>query len=186
MSSSSSSPLGGGGPLAQDDGTGALMVVNFDHHEIHDGCSFTVSDTVPCNSATVKWQIRTPDSLVYTHLLFEANATGEATFLVTEGSDRTDGTALTEVNRRRVGTPAAAGTIVTRTPTAGSTDGAVTLLNVRNGATGQGSKTISPGATRGTNEWILKPDTKYVVSVTTYASVYVSMLIDWYEHTDLA
>lgn len=32
--------------------------------------------------------------------------------------------------------------------------------------------------------WILKPNTKYVISITTYAAVYATMKIDWFEHTD--
>ena len=95
--------------------------------------------------------------------------------MVTEGSDRTDGTALSEVNKKRVGTPTAATTIVTRTPTGGSTDGATTLFSIRKSAT------IQPDEN---DFWILKPNTKYVISITTYAAVYATMKIDWAEHTD--
>ena len=31
---------------------------------------------------------------------------------------------------------------------------------------------------------VLKPATKYIISVTTFADVYVSLRLDWYEHTD--
>ncbi|MCK9370129.1 hypothetical protein M0R04_09515 [Candidatus Dojkabacteria bacterium] len=165
--------------------THELINLPADHHEIHEGNSYTVSDSVAVNTTTVKWQVTTPDSTTYAHMIFDLSCTGEATFLITEGSDRTDGTTLVEVNRNRVGTPNTAATIVTRTPTDGTTDGAVTLLNTRTGITGVGGKSVETGSSRGVNEWILKPNTKYVVSITTYADVYVSCILNWYEHISL-
>ena len=167
-----------------DRSTGAANTIEYEHHEIHSGSSFTVADTVACDTTTVKWQITTPDSMVYAHMIFSLSSTGEATYLVTEGSDRTDGAALAEMNRRRVGTPDAATVIVTRTPTGGDTDGAVTLFTKRSGITSVASKNVEGGGARSLNEWILKPNTKYVISVTTYAVVYVTCELDWYEHTD--
>jgi len=164
--------------------TTAAKIIDYAHHEVHGGSAYTVSDTVTCDTTTVKWQVTTPDTTKYSHLIFELSCTGEATYLVTEGSDRTDGTALAEMNRRRVGTPSTAGTIVTRTPTGGTTDGATTLFSMRNGLTSVAGKNIEGGTARAINEWILKPNTKYVVSVTTYADVLVTCLLDWYEHTD--
>jgi len=161
-----------------------VVTIERAHKMIHNGKSFSVSDTVACDTNTCKWQITTPNTEIYSHLLFYLSCTGEATFLVTGGSDRVDGTALNEVNRRRVGTPATAGTIVTRTPTDGTTDGAVVLFNMRNGNTGVAGKSVEAGSGAATNEWILKPNTKYVISITTYASVYVSCKLDWYEVAD--
>ena len=164
--------------------TTAAKIIDYAHHEVHGGSAYTVSDTVACDTTTAKWQVTTPDTTKYAHLIFELSCTGEATYLVTEGSDRTDGTALAEMNRRRVGTPSTAGVIVTRTPTGGTTDGATTLFSMRNGLTSVAGKNIEGGTARAINEWILKPNTKYVVSVTTYADVLVTCLLDWYEHTD--
>ena len=171
-------------PAALDASTHALEVINYDHHEIHGGSSFVCLDLRNVSTATFKWQVTTPNSTKYSHMVFDLDCTGEMTVLVTEGSDRTDGTALVELNRRRVGTPKVAGTIVTHTPTGGTTDGTTVLINHRSGSTGVGSKTISSGGLRGGNEFILKPNTKYVISVTTYADVWVTLDLDWYEHTD--
>jgi len=168
---------------AQDDSTGASSAVDYDHHELHEGSSFTVCDVQSVDTTTMKWQITTPDSTKYSHMVFNPECTGEFYMLVTEASDRVDGTALVEMNRRRVGTPKVPGTIVTRTPTGGATDGAM-LFAKRSGATGVAAKTVAAGSSRGTNEWILKPNTKYVVSITTYATVFVTFCVDWYEHTD--
>jgi hypothetical protein len=165
--------------------TNTLQAIDYEHHEVHAGSAFTVADTVVADTTTVKWMIVTPDSTKYSHLIFTLTSTGEATFLVTEGADRTAGTNLPPVNRRRVGTPTAATTTVSRTPTGGTTDGATTLFTMRNGITSVAAKNIEGGEARATNEWILKPNTKYIVSITTYATVYATMLLDWYEHVDL-
>jgi hypothetical protein len=171
-------------PLQLDDSTHAQTTIAYEHHEVHGGSSFTVADTVACNATTVKWLITTPDTTKYAHLIFTLTSTGEATFLVTEGADRTDGTALTPINRRRVGTPTAATVTVKRGATGGTTDGATTLFTMRNGITNVAGKNIEGSTARATNEWILKPNTKYVVSITTYADVYATMVLDWYEHQD--
>ncbi len=173
-------------PLRLDEDTNNLSIIDESHAQVHAGKSFTVSDTVACNTTTCKWMIITPNSAVYAHIIFSLTCTGEATFLITEGADRDAGAALDVINRRRVGVPAAATVTISRTPINGTTDGAVTLFSMRNGITGVGSKAVEGGSARETNEWILKPNTKYVISVTTYQDVHVSCKLDWYENTDLA
>ena len=167
-----------------DASTSSLQIIEYEHHEIHSGSSFVCSDLQNVDTTTFKWQVTTPDSTKYAHMVFDIDCTGEMLVVITEGSDRTDGTALAEINRNRVGTPTSATVIVTHTPTGGTTDGATTIMNHRSGATGVGSKTIAAGGARGGNEFVLKPNTKYVIAVTTYADVWVSLDLDWYEHTD--
>ena len=171
-------------PAIIDTNTRAITTINYAHHKIHSGSSFVCIDLQNVDTTTFKWQVTTPASTKYAHIIFDLDCTGEMTVLITEGSDRTDGTALTELNRNRVGTPTTATVIVPHTPTGGDTDGTVILMNHRSGATGVGSKTIAAGGARGGNEFILKPATKYVISVTTYADVWVSLDLDWYENTN--
>ena len=170
--------------IAIDPTTGYPVTIDIGHHKVHEGEAFTVCDTVACDTTTVKWMIVTPNTTKYAHLIFELSCIGEATYLVTGDADRTPGTGVTEVNRRRVGTPAVSTTTVTRTPTGGSTDGATILFSKRAGITGAGSKSIEGSSARDINEWILKPNTKYVISITTYASVYVTCQLDWYENSE--
>ena len=165
-----------------DSVTNTLQTINYEHHEIHSGSSFIACDVQNISTTTLKWMIVTPSSTKYAHIVFDINCTGEITTLITEGADRVAGTPLTVINRNRVGTPADATVTVSRSPTDGSTDGTVTLLHLRLGATGVGNKTLTSGGNRGINEYVLKPNTKYIVSCTTYADVYVSMCLDWYEH----
>ena len=159
----------------------ALEVITDEHHEIHEGDSYTISNVQSVDTTTFKWQVTTANSTTYAHMIFAVEGTGEVSLLVTEGSDRTDGGALAEINRDR-NSPNTSGVVVTTTPTSGDTDGATTILAIRSGATNQGSKTIEGAGTRGQNEFILKPNTKYVISVTTFATVYVTLELNWYEH----
>jgi hypothetical protein len=116
-------------------------------------------------------------------MFFGVECTGEMLLLVTEGADRTGTNLLAAVNHARNST-STAGVVVHRAYSGGTTDGATTIYTKRVGSTGVASKTISSGGSRAVNEYILKQNTKYIVSVTTYAAVNVSLELDWYEHTD--
>jgi len=116
-------------------------------------------------------------------MTFDALSTGEMLLVITEGADRTTGVDLIPINRNRVGSPSEAKTTIKRGATGGSIDGATTLKTMRTGSTGRHGSEV--GASGGQNEYILKPDTKYVVSMTTYADVVASIHLDWYEHANV-
>ena len=186
LAQNNSTPARGseGVDLRQDASTWALTTVTYAHHEIHDGSGFKSCDLQNINADTVKWMIVTPNSTKYAHMLFDVECTGEMYVKVTGGADRTAGTAVATINRNQSGTPGASTVTISRTPTSGTTDGATVLVNRRVGATGVGNKTLASGGARGNNEFVLKANTKYIVRVITYANVWVSMDLDWYEHTD--
>ena len=171
---------------AIDGVTRSTLMLDHTHHAIHESKAFVISDVQNISIATVKWMVTTPDSLTYAHMIFDIACTGECQILITEGADRTGGTGLTETNRRRVGTPAAATVSIVRTPGGGTTDGATTIFQRRSGGTGQASKSFQAGGERGDNEFVLKANTKYIVAITTYADIFMSANFSWYEHDDLA
>lgn len=165
--------------------TRASIVLPYEHHEIHSGDSYVVCDVQSVNTTTAYWMITTPDSTKYAHIIFDIRCTGELSIDITEGADRVGTTALTAINRNRASTKTAT-VVVHRAYTGGTTDGTINILSIRDGATGVASKVVATGGARGENEYMLKPNTKYIIKVTTYASVYVSMCVDWYEHTNLS
>ena len=167
----------------RDPKSNAEVTIDWPHYEVHHGHMFKLDDVVACESATVKWLITTPDSTKYAHMVFDVVATGEVTVLITEGANRTTGDVLTLLNRNRVGSPITAALVVQRGATGGDTDGATTIRSIRTGDTGPNLNII--GTSRGQNEYVLKPNTKYVVSATTYAAVFVSLHLDWYEHYNI-
>jgi hypothetical protein len=112
------------------------------------------------------------------HLVITAFCSGAALVTLFEGTTKTGGTAVTVVNRNRVGTPAAAGMTVTHTP-GGAGDGAALRVE-RMGTTG--AFTASSGTGRDRLEWILKPSAVYLLRVTTLAdNLAVNINLDWYE-----
>jgi len=168
---------------SQDKNTGAIITVTYAHHEIHEGDAFIVSDVQNVDTTSVKWMVTTPDRKKWAHMLFSFECTGEIQIVVTEGADRTGTNLLASYNRDR-NSSNKPWTRIHRAVSGGSTDGTTTLYSFRTGATGVASKTLSGGGARGINEYILKQNTKYIVTATTYANVYVSAIFDWYEHTN--
>jgi len=161
---------------AFDSTSGTSAIIQAEHRMIHLGKSYTVSDVQNVATTSMAWQITTPAGTTYAHMVVDAFCTGEMQAVLTEGSNKTDGTALVEINRNRNNTTAAT-VIVTRTPTGGDTVGATTLRASRNGASGVAN---IPADLRASNEFILKPATKYVLTVTTYADVWVTFRANWY------
>lgn len=171
-------------PSVVDSLTGADLVIAYDHHEIHAGHSFHVSDVQSVDGAIQYWVVTTPDTLVHGHMVFGLYATGEIQVTITEGGDRTPTTALAAINRNRNSSDTA-GVTVHRDFTAGTTNGATTIWAIRVGSTSQGGNLSGSGAGRGQLEYILKQNTQYIVAVQTFATIYASLELDWYEHEDV-
>lgn len=170
--------------------TNSRLTIDYPHHEVHDGRSYHISDVQNVSSTTEKWLITTPDSPRLSHMVFDIRATGEMQVTITAGADRTGSDAVTIINRRQVSPPNVAGTTVHRgvvvpSPDTG-TDGATQIDAFRVGATEAGSRTVAAGESRGSSEFVLKRNTKYVVAVLTFANIYVTAHFDWYEHIDAA
>ncbi len=166
--------------------TEAAVTIDTPHHEIHEARHFLCADVQNINTTTVKWMVTTPNSTRHSHMVFDIHCTGEQSVVITAGADRTGTNLLTCINRNQVGTPNAAGTVIHRAVSGGNTDGVTPIDKLRIGITGQGSKTIEGGATHTTGEFILNPNTKYIVAVETFADVYVTFHPGWYEYISLA
>ncbi len=163
--------------------SGANVAIEYDHHEVHHGHSFKLDDVQTVSNTTQKWMVTTPDSKKYAHMIFDALCTGQMRMTVTEGADRAGTTLLTPINRNRVGTPAAATVVVHRGASEGDNDGTTTIKDIHLGITDQPTSETSEN--RGRNEYVLKPNTKYVIAITTIAEgAVVSLHLDWYEHKD--
>jgi len=161
--------------------TSHLIIIASDHHEVHEGDSYTLSDTQSVDTTTQNWMITTPDTSTRAHMTFDIRCTGEVYILITEGADRAGSTALTKINRDRNSSNTSALTIH-RGYSGGTTDGATTIFTIRDGTTGNGNKTLASGGNRGQNEFILKQNTKYIITVQTFDTVWVTVNLNWYEH----
>jgi hypothetical protein len=171
-------------PIRIDSATNTIQTIEYEHHEVHAGSSFHCSDVQNVNATTKYWMITTPNTTKWAHMMFDVTATGEMSVTVTEGADRTGTTALTCVNHDR--NSDTTGTLVIhRDYSSGTTNGAVILFTERAGATGVAGRPVSTGEGKHSREYILKQNTKYILAITTYADVFVSLELDWYEHTNV-
>jgi hypothetical protein len=163
-----------------DTATHTLQTIEYEHHEIHLGSSFTCSYTADIgNGANMDIEIVTPDTTEWAHFLYELEVEAESHLTIYEASTLTEGTALVVHNRDR-NSATANTTLVYHTPT-GITTG---TTKIREAHIGSG-KTIG-GGNRGTQEFILKRNTKYLIRITnaTTSNNYMSIKLDWYEHTN--
>ena len=187
--------------LKLDKMTNATVTIGYEHHEIHDGDSFSCHYSNDCTNIGEMTLIafNTPTCRHDLHLLFEASSTAGAYMAIYENSalDVGEGTALAIYNRNRNSSNASLVGSVVASPVIGQATsfneaqaaGAnlVTTTEIYRyylGAAAAG--TDHPGNSRGDNEWILKRGTQYafaVVSLTADDNTH-NVILHWYEHLD--
>jgi hypothetical protein len=160
--------------------SGAVVMIDYSHHEIHDGNHYKAGfmDVTMDTNDVIDLLFVTPDTATHAHWALTAQSTGVATVELYEGTTATGGTAVTIWNRDR-NSAKTAGVTVFHTPTV--TD-AGTKMSTR-WIGGTGFRTDVSGEHRGDSEFILKQNTKYLVRATANTdSIKVAIGGDWYEH----
>lgn len=164
-----------------DPTSNTLKSIDYAHHEIHSGSSFTCGRAASIGiGETIVIHIKTADSDKRAHLLGAVGVSGEVNVQWIEDVSITggaNGTAITTVCRRRDSRTKTAETLVYHTPTY---SGGTSLGTYHTGS-GRGTG----GEIREADEWILAPDTSYILLVTSEANtVDAQVTLNWYEHTD--
>lgn len=177
--------MGSGGMPVQirqgSDPLGGVVTIPMEHHEIHEGHSFTalhVRSGTPTTGALLEVVAPASGDI---HAVFLPEANAESVAYLYEGQTSSAGTAVTAYNRDRNSTTAATLTAV-HTPTVATT-GSDILCAWNIGSSGIGGARGSGTGARG-NEFILKASTKYLLKVMPTASGATCILsVDWYEET---
>lgn len=167
---------------AFDSATYALNTVDYAHHEIHGGSSFVASYIANvANAGTINVTITTPDTTKYAHMLWVIGTELESELRFYEGSTITGGTALAAFNRNR-NSSGTSTCVVMGTPTVGTVGSLIFTDHLGGGS----AAARFGGETRGVNEWVLKKNTTYTVQLVnaTASDNYMSVALDWYEHTN--
>jgi hypothetical protein len=161
-----------------DEHTGAISVVDYPHHELHAGKAFVVhAENTIASGASINITFTTPNTLRWLHAVPRARCSGEANLTINEGVTAASGTSFTPVNRNRNSAEAAGPTDVVITATV--SDKGTEIFAEHFGA-GQNRG----GESRGTEEWLLKQNTKYsFIVLSEAASNDCELILDWYEHT---
>jgi hypothetical protein len=167
------------GQLRLDGSTEAMEIIDYEHHEIHSGSSFVLTNVSDVASgATFDLLMVTPDTTSWAHMFIQATTERETLFEIFEGvTTSSDGTVCTPTNRNRNST-STANLLCYHTPSITST--ASLILNAKSGSGKTG------GEARSEQEIVLKQNTKYLFRVTndSASAGWVSQQLNWYEHTD--
>jgi hypothetical protein len=190
-------------PVTADTTTGALMVIDHAHHEIHAGSSFAChfSQTAPTAIGEMTMiALNTPDTTKYVHMFAEFSSTAASTAAIYEVADLDvdEGTDLAIYNHNRNSLTASTVSSVETVPeagkatsytvaqAAGATLSTATPIYLKYlGAAAAGADTM--GQNRNENEFILKRNTQYafVIANTTADDSTHNITLNWYEHQDL-
>lgn len=165
-------------PTLVDPDTDAAVVLDFDHHEVHEGDSYvaTYFASAVGSGSNVDLRVTAPNTAVRCHIVPECVGSVEFEALIYEGGNVTVGTDLDKTNRDR--NSANTATLeVAHTPTVTTTGTLIWSQRF-------GSGVQRGGESRGLNEIILDQGTTYLFRVTSRAaSNTISVMLNWYEHT---
>ncbi len=170
-----------------DSVSNATITVGFSHHEIHEGDSFFIINSVVVNDGIdLEIRIQTPDTAKWAHMVMEVVSTGETDLDLYESTSLTHvgGNALTAINRNR-NSANTSGLTICHTP-AGSGDGTL-IVAIKVGIdTGSGANhRLSGGNANARGEIILKQNTAYLARISSGTDGNrIAVVLDWYEHTN--
>ena len=183
-------------PVGYDEMTGVPIVVEYPHHEIHEGDGFFIMYSVASLGAlsspddTMTLTFKTPNSLKYIHFIFSAfgSADWRVRLIESPTGGATDATGqLTILNHNR-------NSLKTSTVSDGTTANQVNYdaLLATGGVTlwdqyleGSGGPQSAGSGMGKRNELILKANTTYQLSMYGTDTNPGTLIMDWYEHTSL-
>jgi len=166
-----------------DEYTRTPINIGYPHSRIHAGNSFfaqVIDDSMAADDVLMLLLV-TADSDDWVHLIWGVNVTAESKIEFFEGVTYSSaGSDVTPVNRNRNSANTSA-TTAKKNPTI--TDNGTLLETLFCGTTGL--HLTESSNSRNENEWILKPDTKYLLKVTALGSMKARLYGNWSEHTSL-
>lgn len=168
------------GLIPYDEETGAVITIEAIHHEVHEGEMFHAGYSANvANGANLDFQLTTGDKDA--HSTWEVFAGGLVSVSLFEAPTTSGGTAVPAYNMHRDVATEPQGAVV-HTPTVSNT-GATALVNGRILPGGSSPTTRVGGGIRTGTEWILKPNTKYLLRVNngSGATIAINAVLEWYE-----
>ncbi len=172
-----------------DDATGAIVAIDNDHHQIHEGNHFVCSEmfTLPLNNV-LDIQITTPNTTEWAHMTAEFDVESETEWWVYENvTINVAGAACGEFNldRNSIHTNTTQLATITNANIANANAdtavaGATMLFH---GIAGAGKKVGGQSGQR--QELILAQDEDYTIRFEATAAGYVVFQLRWYEHVNL-
>jgi len=163
--------------------TNSILVIEYDHHEVHQGSMFTV-DWYPGDvsaAASANLFIVTPNTTKWAHIVPEVSSENESTFYIYEGASyASSGTQIVPINKNRNSSTVST-CFVNHTPSTPSISGATLIRTIH-----WGSSKAYGGFDRNALEFILKQNTTYLFQVVNNSggASWTHIMLIWYEHTN--
>jgi hypothetical protein len=165
--------------------THTLQVIDYAHHEVHSGSAyFALYSALKADTEIAEVRIQTPNNTKWAHMIIGVQAALATTVDFHEGTTMTHeaGNAIVPLNRNRNSTNTS-GLTICHTP--GGTDASGATFTEYIGAAATGGRIAVGGSAGGRNEFILDQNNDYLIRVTSRADGNaITILMDWYEHTD--
>jgi predicted RecA/RadA family phage recombinase len=159
------------------------VTIGYSHYKIHNGESFFYSDSVTLGNGGIQYYLmETPDTSEWAHIVSNFAHTLTCKTEVFEGGDRSGSTIQIIGNKNRNNSGSSVMNIY-KGISGGTTDGSLIFVYEAGASTG---KYAFGGAYGTRDEIILKQNCKYLYKFTSSAdSNVISLVLDWYEHTNL-
>lgn len=168
--------------LPRDGVSGALMTIDYAHHEIHEGNHyFAIYSALANNTDLIEVRILTPDTSTRAHMRIAVEVAIAATVAMWIDTTKTHaaGNAITPMNRDHNSANASTLTIC-HTP-AGA-EAAAAVLTEYVGSSVTGGRVAVGGEATNSAEFILEQNTAYLIRSTSRADGNaMSIILDWYE-----
>ena len=173
--------------LKYDEITRTLQMIDYAHHEVHEGNGYSVSVEFADLDTGINGDLyfKTPNSAVWDHIIAAFYTSAAAKFYLREAPTITaSGTLLTSYNQDRNSSNTTS--VVARSSPTITAGGSGTLIDRARGGGGIGAGRFG-GSTVGRSEWILKQNTIYLFRIVSEADNNKAMIeLKWYEHTNQA
>lgn len=170
-------------PYKKDDSNDKLIVIDTTHHETHKGNHYIVQEGIQLNDASKEYLIVTPDTTKWGHMIISIEGSQDTLISLVEGTTKTGGTAMNEINLNR-NSANTAEIVITHTP-GGVAGSPITLFSCQFGnATLSGGRGGLGGVVAERQEFVLKQNTSYLLTVTALSANpnNICVTISWYEH----
>lgn len=171
-------------PILRDFSFPALLTINPNHYEIHEGCHykfFSYNDDLD-EGQTLEYILTTPDTLNWGHLIWKVDGALKTLVEIFEDTTHTTDVSQPVYNSNRNSSNVAGITIHT------SNDDGVDGTRIDGASFGLATIGVVGGAgggERGESEWVLKQNTKYLIKITSGSDDNnVSLKMSFYEHTN--
>lgn len=175
----------GAKPIRMDAGTDALMMMDYEHQEIHAGDHYMVSGfETESSGGTITFGVTCPSGAKHLHMTIDVKGVTQTSLEIREDATVSAGSAVTPVNNNRCASGASSIATIVKDPTINGSGSQIFAMSAGREVSGFLSADLSGKHDRD-REIIFKAGATTLVRIESYGnSNVISYILEWYEHTD--